>query len=232
MVITPMPYTSRIDRLGQIRMSSHTALVTDATEKLYKEKVESGVSPKIHIAGESTFGTAYASTADLMKKRLIEKGVPETIITTQDNLNNSEPQLKAIKERGIAEPVVVAMQFHQKRVDVLKKQLGIAGETVVAEDIILRHNPKVSKERLQHLAASKTRMFGKSRVFFMESVGLLATRCGWPGKFAVNTLRKVTGKAGASVTDYHYVDAASKHFREAMKDPVKREALLAQRKAA
>lgn len=95
-VITPLPYTTRIDRRGDFRMSSHTALVTDATVLLYKQT--SGA--RIFIPGESTFGPDYPTTASLMKDQLIKKGVPIQSIEIQDGLDDTESQLRAIKEKS------------------------------------------------------------------------------------------------------------------------------------
>jgi hypothetical protein len=225
-VITPLPYTTRIDNHGNFRMSSHTALVTEATASLYKEMPEA----TIFIPGESTFGPQYPTTASLMKKRLMEKGVPEEAITTQDDLNDTESQLHAVQERGIQDPIVVDMEFHDERVNVLRQQLGLEGRTVIAEDIILLTHPNTTPESLKKFASTKTKMLGISKVHLAETIGRIGTKLGKPGKTAVKILRKVMKSEGATVTDYHYVGSAQQYFEAAINDSAKRDRILEQRK--
>lgn len=248
-VITPLPYTTRIDPRGDFRMSSHTALVTDATASIYHRTP--GVS--IFIPGESTFGPEYPSTASLMRDELIKKGVPKEKIQVQDDLNDTESQLRAIQDKGITNPVIVNMGFHDERVNVLRRQLGIKCATIVADTIILQTHKGATPERLKKFAATNTKMLGMSKVMFAESVGRTGAKMGKVGKAAVTLLRKVMKAEGATVTDYHHVEPAKKHIQNATDDPTtitrfgsgvatidgipvsghtKRERILTQKKAA
>ncbi len=213
-VLTPLPYTTIIDPRGDFRMSSHTALVTDAAAEVFRRTP--GMS--VFIPGESTFGPEYPSTASLMRDQLIKKGVPEGKIEIQDNLNDTESQLHAIQKKGITNPVIVDMDFHDKRVNVLRRQLGIQGTTMIAEKVILQRHKGATPERLKKFAATNTNMFGMSKVMFAETVGRTGAKMGRVGKIAVNMIRRILKAEGATVTDYHHVEPAQKHFNDAIND--------------
>jgi hypothetical protein len=227
-VITPLPYTTRIDRRGDFRMSSHTALVTDATAALYRKTH----GATIFIPGESTFGPDYPSTASLMKAQLVKKGVPEAVITTQDDLNDTESQLRAIQERGIQNPTIVDMKFHDGRVNVLRRQLKLEGQTIQAEKLILETHKGATPERLKKFAATKSKLFGVSVPLTFEVGIRFLTRFGTQGKKFAYMARKAVGADGATVTDFNVAEPAKKHFNKAMQDPAKREQILAQKKKA
>lgn len=227
-VITPLPYTTRIDSRGDFRMSSHTALVTDATASLYKQTPNA----KIFIPGESTFGSDYPTTAELMKAQLVKKGVPAEVIDTQDNLNDTESQLQAIKNRGIQSPTIVNMEFHDGRVNALRRQLALQGKTVLAESVVLQAHKGATKERLSKFAATKSKILGMSRVLAAETIGRTGVKLGNLGKAGVNIFRRAMKADGATVTDYNVVEPARQHFDKAMKDSLKRERILAQKKEA
>lgn len=225
-VYCPLPYTTRIDKRGDFRMSSHTAMVTEATRALLEKNPDSTA----FIPGESSFGVQYPSTAEKMKEQLIKKGIEESRIRTQDNLNDTETQLRAIQKQGIQNPKVVAIGFHEKRSKILMRQIGLNGQIVNAEKVILRTHDGATQERLDKISASKVKMLGMSKVYFAETVAGFGVQLGKPGKAIVKFARKLMHAEGATVTDYHFVEPGQKHLADALADPLRRERVLSHKK--
>lgn len=210
--IVLLPYTSRIDKRGKIRMSSHSALVTEAGRLLFNE----GVAPYIYIPGESTFGDRYISTGELMKTQLLKRGVPESQVIISKNLNNTQDQLLSTKLKNFDPVFVVAMRFHIPRVALLEKQIGLVAQNITAEDVFIDLVKGATKSRLQKLSDTKIRILGVSKVRFAEFIGYNGTRFGNLGKSFIEIIRTIAGQNGPTVTDYHHVESAKKHFKKAL----------------
>lgn len=223
-VIAPLPYTTRIDRHGVVRMSSHMALVADATLHLAQRLPDA----EIFLAGENTFGSEFPSTSSVVRDQLVKKGIDPLRITTVDGVNDTESQLKAMKEHGITDPLFVALDFHIDRVEDLSRQTGVSYNPTVlqAESIILDAHVGATPERLEKVVTTKTRMFRKSKVYLFEGLAKRAVRLGKPGKLGLAALRFISGKSGPTVTDYHDVDSARNHMKRAKKEGRIKEELI------
>jgi hypothetical protein len=218
-----LPYASRIDRFGKVRMSSHTALVVDAAGHKF---IDEDIINRIYLPGENTFGSNFPSTSALEKERLVELGVPEGSIVIGENLNDTEVQLVWVRDQRIQNPWVLDLGFHQERTEKLMKQLGISGETLNAEDIILRYHgnrilenyggdPLLAEAALAEFIKTSQKMFGRSKINLAEGIMKTGTRFGKPGKGTVRLLRTAMGAQGATVTDYHFIGPAIRQLQEA-----------------
>ena len=215
-IIVPLPYTTRIDRHGKYRMSSHTALITDAALHVAEANPDFG----IHIPGENSFGEDGPSTSSIMRDYLISKGIDPSRITIAEGLNDTEAQIQNVRDQ-LKQAHVLGLDFHTERIQILMDEYGIPGEVIKAEKVILNaHSPEklasmgktggATAEKIEKIVASKEVFRGESKVYYFEKI---ARRAAKHGKFARQTLavvRTLLGKGGPTVTDYNFVDAASK----------------------
>ena len=215
-IIVPLPYTTRIDRHGKYRMTSHTALITDAALHV----AETNPDFSIHIPGENTFGADAPSTSSIMRDYLIGKGIDPARITISEGLNDTEAQILNVREQ-LKTAHVLGLDFHTERIQMLMDEYQVKGEVIKAEKVILEaHSPEklqeagktggATKDRIEKIVASKTTIFGESKVYFFEKLARRATNHGKTGRKMLNLARTILGKSGPTVTDYHFVDAASK----------------------
>lgn len=197
-------------------MSSHSKLETDAAFHCYQE----GRVSEIYIPGENTFGPEYSSTADLMKGMLVRLGVPEDIIHTAGNLNDTEAQLKWVKGQLTTEPYVLTLGFHKRRTQLLAKQNGLRVKMLTAEPILLEHHASLTRKKLRDIINTKSTIAGISKVQIAEFVLRTGTRLGPLGKIGVRFIRAAMKAEGATVTDYRYVGSADKYLQEKLRSGV------------
>lgn len=236
--IVIIPYTSRIQgvydgdkiiqdpkhpREAQIRLSSFSAMVTAATELLYK----AGASDRIIALGENTFGLKHRSTADLMKDQLVRKGVPENVIIPLGGLQDTNEQLEALKQQDpklLQHPLYIVMDFHKDRVEmVLSENWQLLGTTRSAEDVFmdsfqrkyadLKEKDPVKYKQTMRRHRKQLRQFTPQKVRVAESVFNAAAKLGPLGDVLLKGLRVVRG--GQTVTDYHSLTTAKKHLEVA-----------------
>lgn len=235
--IVILPYTSRISgvagnrivgekfpREARIRLSSFSAMVTAAAEKLYNGKV----APHIIALGENTFGKDYPSTAELMKEQLVKRGIPQDAVTVLGNLADTDEQLKALKAQDgqlTQNPLFVIMDFHKGRVAMILAENQIPGTTRSAEDVFMeyfRDNYKGIKEQdpekyealIKH-HNQQLKQFTPLKVRIAESVFRTAAKLGPLSDVLLLGLRKVRG--GHTITDYHSLTSADAHMAVAIK---------------
>lgn len=211
-----LPYTTRIDQHGRIRLSSNSNLVTDAAFYLYKE----GNVSEIFIPGENTFGPDYKSTADLMKKSLVERGVPEGRIHPQGNLNDTEVQLAWAKDQITTGANVLVLGFHKRRAELLVDDFGMNANILKAEPTLLKYHASLTPEKLRNIINTKSTIAGISKVQIAEFILRTGTRLGRPGKIAVHLIRTAMKAEGATVTDYRFVGSADKYLQEVLQSGI------------
>lgn len=229
-----LPYTTRIDRFGKIRLSSHSNLITLAVSRLYKQSLKAslkaelsgstykeGKVSEIYIPGENTFGLEYPSTAELMKRRLTVQDVPENKIHTEGNLNDTESQLKWVRDQQLNYPLVLALGFHTERVSILASQLGLGVEVVAADPILLNYHAILTPEKLERIVSTQARIAGVSKVQLAEFINRTGVRFGKPGKACLRLLRAAIKAEGPTVTDYRYVGPARTYLQEVLKSGIR-----------
>lgn len=236
--IVIVPYTSRIEgvtgnriindivhpRKARIALSSFSAMVTVATEKLYK----AGMAPFIVSLGENTFGQEYPSTADLMKKQLVKKGIPRDAVITLGNLQDTDEQIQELKKQDeelMRNPLFVLMDFHKDRVCMTLAENQIPGETKSAEEVLMDYfekkyadiknqDPEKYKSLIEH-HKHQLEQFTPIMVRIAESIFKSAKKLGLLGNTLLAGLRKARG--GQTVTDYHSMMSAKQHLKIARK---------------
>jgi hypothetical protein len=209
--IVALPYGSRIDVRGEVRMGPQTAENVDAVLHRAKENPETF----IFIPGEYTFGPHELSTSELMRDQLIKKGIAPDRISVASGLNNTEEQVEATRNYGITQNAeFIALKFHAPRVKDLVNQHGIRANIVDAESVILNYHKRITvKERLERMSATDVRIMGFSKVYLFETVARMATRLGKPGRAALSALRSALGKNGPTVTELHFVDSVKNYMK-------------------
>lgn len=232
--IVILPYGSRIggiagkkiipERQANLYLSSHSAMVTEATRVLYQQ----GMAPHIIALGENTFGEEYPSTASLMKRKLIGKGVPEEVITPVGSLQDTNQQLQALadyKSDLAKNPLYVVMEFHQKRIEGIRKDYNLPGKVKSAEDIFmdyfrekyasLKENDPQKYQELLKRHERQLKKFTPVKIRIAEFVTKSASGSDMLSKTLLKFLRKLRG--GSTVTDYHTVTSGKKHLETARK---------------
>lgn len=250
--IVIIPYTTRIagiagekviERTANIRLSSYSAMVTEAARMAYRQ----GLAPHIIALGENTFGPEHVSTAELMKQQLVrdpnqgkndadrrdipshKKPIPEDMITVISNIQDTNEQLEKLAELKkdhpdlLRNPLYVLMNFHQKRVEILLVENQLPGETRPAENIFMDH----FTQKYQHLREvnpreytvvlarhiNQLKRFTPLKVKLIESVMVPITA--YAPRKVLDILRKIRG--GTTITDAHNLTSGSKHLEQARK---------------
>ncbi len=232
--IVILPYGSRVggiagkkiipERRADLRLSSYSAMVTEAARVLYQQ----GMAPHIIALGENTFGEEYFSTASLMKRKLMGKGIPGEVITSVGNLQDTNEQLQALadyKSDLAKNPLYVVMEFHQKRVEGIRKDYNLPGEVKSAEDIFMDYfrekytslketDPQKYQELLKR-HERQLKKFTPVKIRIAEFVTRSASGPDALSKTLLKFLRKLRG--GPTVTDYHTITSAKKQLEAARK---------------
>lgn len=149
--IVIMPYSSGEYRGGRkskidpkFGLTYESKMSTLAGLQAYKE----GKSDKIILVGEDTVGSdGKHSTVDFMKELLMSKGVPENAIEIYPKMQNSVEQLGKISEiqKPDDEFLIVSLDFHMPRVQIIAKNQNIKGEHPTAEDLLRKRSPLYMK---------------------------------------------------------------------------------------
>lgn len=200
--IVVMPYSSGPYRHGReskidsrFSMSYETKMAATAALQAYKESK----SDKIILLGEQTVGTekGVLSTDQLIKEFLIAKGVPEISIIFHSGLDNSFQQLQRLSK--IQNPdgkyLVVSLNFHQPRVKLLTKKMGIPAEHTSAEELLIKRSEHYDKpvKRWKH-------SLGMLKVSLIEVPLRILTRVDFDGK-GQNAITGILGTRKA-LTDF------------------------------
>jgi len=194
--IVIMPYSSNISSNGKVRLSYYSAQAVHAGFHLWEEKK----APQIIIPGERTFGPEYPSTTELMIRYLKQKGVPESQIIGLES-KSTIYQLEAVKKLQHQKPqnfLVVSLEFHRRRVDLLRSRLKIKGETAEAEEILEKHHLKTNRQQLLDLP--QTRKFKRADI--VARIIAYVDRGGQIQKF-ISQIRP-------SITDLHEFSSAKR----------------------
>lgn len=214
--IVYLPYTAKKDKQGNVVMSSHTALETQAVGFVYLQAKEQGVRRRILAPGEYTFGPELPSTSALSRDRWIRMGVAEEDIIIGEGLNSTSAQMKWIREQGVQRAEVFALGFHGLRSRINMWKEGIGGKVTNAEQVISQLHPnKPSREQIRKLVegsaenAQETRVAGIPSVYVAESFLVVCTALGPVGKRIEDFVRGRRGIDGPTVTDFHYIGPAS-----------------------
>lgn len=205
-----LPYTSKIKVVkgkGYVVLSSHSELITEAAYYFFQYQNAN----KIYIPGENTFGSQFRATSEIMEDKLTNLGVPDKCIITGIQLNDTENQLKWINAQGVSELTILAFNFHIRRVQLLMKQLQVAGEVIPADPILVKYK-HIDPQNLSKLIGSQIQVFGVPKVYLSEYICMIGTVGGRFGKFFVNTLRRILKESRPTVTDYQYVGSAKKYL--------------------
>lgn len=152
-----MPYSSTLDSNGNPSLSFYSAFVLHTLSHLYKE----GHIKHVILCGEATFGRKNKTTSDLMKEGLLRLGVVENdifiISAKETNLDNTPLQIRALskfqQENHLRNKrfLVVAWEFHEKRVDNHIKGFELNATTVSAEKVQEHFVPAFNLAKLRKI---------------------------------------------------------------------------------